>query len=142
MPTVLKGLREVPNLRTVRVRKDLTLRGLSARTGVALSTLSQLENRKRKAKPGTVNKLADALGIDNVELLRVSWDQMSEEERMAEFQMSDSAETKLMLFSDDFLHWHALMALAQERKRGLKPASIEELEELERNERERIAREA
>ena len=58
-------------LRTLRQQKVLTLRELEARSGVAYNTIWHLENGKRGAQPRTLRKLADALGVDPGELVKV-----------------------------------------------------------------------
>ena len=49
----------------------MTLRELEERSGVAYNTIWHLENGKRGAQPRTIRKLADALGVDPGELVKV-----------------------------------------------------------------------
>jgi transcriptional regulator with XRE-family HTH domain len=58
-------------LRALRQKRVLTLRELEERSGVAYNTIWHLENGKREAQPRTIRKLADALGVDPGELVRV-----------------------------------------------------------------------
>ncbi len=51
------------NLKRVRQERETTVRQLSARSGVAATTISKLENLHRMARPQTVSKLAHALGV-------------------------------------------------------------------------------
>lgn len=62
----------VDGLRLRRVRRDLALsqQDLSAATGVAQATLSDLEGGKRGARASTLRKLAKALGVEPKELMR------------------------------------------------------------------------
>ena len=61
----------VQRLRALRQQRVLTLRELEERSGVAYNTIWHLENGKRGAQPRTLRKLADALGVDPVELVKV-----------------------------------------------------------------------
>ena len=61
----------VQRLRTLRQQRVLTLRELEERSGVAYNTIWHLENGKRGAQPRTLRKLADALGVDPGELVKV-----------------------------------------------------------------------
>ena len=61
----------VQRLRTLRQQRVLTLRELEERSGVAYNTIWHLENGKRGAQPRTIRKLADALGVDPGELVKV-----------------------------------------------------------------------
>ena len=58
-------------LRVLRQQRVLTLRELEKRSGVAYNTIWHLENGKREAQPRTIRKLAQALGVDPEELVRV-----------------------------------------------------------------------
>ena len=62
---------DVHRLRALRQQRVLTLRELEERSGVAYNTIWHLENGKRGAQPRTLRKLADALGVDPVELVKV-----------------------------------------------------------------------
>ena len=61
----------VQRLRALRQQRVLTLRELEERSGVAYNTIWHLENGKRGAQPRTLRKLADALGVDPGELVKV-----------------------------------------------------------------------
>ena len=62
---------DVHRLRALRQQRVLTLRELEERSGVAYNTIWHLENGKRGAQPRTIRKLADALGVDPEELVKV-----------------------------------------------------------------------
>ena len=61
----------VQRLRVLRQQRLLTLRELEERSGVAYNTIWHLENGKRGAQPRTLRKLADALGVNPTELVKV-----------------------------------------------------------------------
>ena len=56
-------------LRRARRDRALSQQDLSAATGVAQATLSDLERGKRAARASTVRKLAEALGVEPKELM-------------------------------------------------------------------------
>jgi DNA-binding CsgD family transcriptional regulator len=51
-------------LKRIREERALSQRDLAARSGVAQDTISELERGERQARPSTVRKLAEALGVD------------------------------------------------------------------------------
>ena len=51
------------NLKEHRIKKNLSVRQLAAKTGVDPSALNQIENDRRKAQPKTLSKLATALEV-------------------------------------------------------------------------------
>lgn len=57
-------------LRRLRREKALSLRDLGRRSSVAFDTISHLERGSREARPGTVRKLAEALGVEPKVLMR------------------------------------------------------------------------
>ena len=57
-------------LREVREELGYSQKELSDKTGVALSTISGIELGKHKARPATLRKLADAMGVDIREITR------------------------------------------------------------------------
>ena len=63
---------EVDGMRLRRLRKELALsqQDLERTSGVAQHTISDLESGKRGARPSTIRKLADALGVEPRELVR------------------------------------------------------------------------
>jgi transcriptional regulator with XRE-family HTH domain len=61
----------VQRLRALRQQRVLTLRELEERSGVAYNTIWHLEHGKREAQPRTVRKLAQALGVEPEELVKV-----------------------------------------------------------------------
>jgi transcriptional regulator with XRE-family HTH domain len=58
-------------LRALRQQRVLTLRELEQKSGVAYNTIWHLENGKRDAQPRTLRKLAEALGVEPEELVKV-----------------------------------------------------------------------
>ena len=60
----------LPALRTLRQSKGLSQRDLGELAEVSAGTVYRLENRLRGAYPGTVRKLASALGVSPAELVR------------------------------------------------------------------------
>jgi transcriptional regulator with XRE-family HTH domain len=57
-------------LRRTRKERLLTQVELSRMTGVAQDSISSLETGKREAHPGTIKKLAEALGVEPRKLLK------------------------------------------------------------------------
>jgi transcriptional regulator with XRE-family HTH domain len=57
-------------LRSLRKDRLLTQEELSEMTGVAQDSISSLETGKREAHPGTIRKLAKALGVEPTELMK------------------------------------------------------------------------
>jgi transcriptional regulator with XRE-family HTH domain len=57
-------------LRELRVEKALSLRTLGERTGVAYDTINKLELGRRPARLSTIRKLAEALGVEPIELMK------------------------------------------------------------------------
>lgn len=51
-------------LKSLRQERSLSQRDLAAISGVAYESIGQLERSERKARPSTVRKLADALGVE------------------------------------------------------------------------------
>ncbi len=58
------------SLRSVRRQRALTQRQLAARAGTGQRTISKLERLEREAHASTVQKLATALRVTPVELMR------------------------------------------------------------------------
>lgn len=62
----------VEKLRELRRRRVLTLRELEAVSGVSYATVWRLESgRATEARPSTIRKLAEALGVEPEELIEV-----------------------------------------------------------------------
>jgi transcriptional regulator with XRE-family HTH domain len=57
-------------LRRLRKNLLLTQRELSRMTGVSQDGISDLEAGKREAQPGTIKRLAEALGVEPSELMK------------------------------------------------------------------------
>lgn len=64
-------------MQRLRLEAGLSLRGLSRATGLAHDTVQEIEAGKRSPHPGTVKKLADAIGCTVAEL--VDWQATDEE---------------------------------------------------------------
>jgi len=62
-------MRNLPSLREIREDKAMSQRNLADRSGVAQSTIVELELNKREAQPSTTRKLAEALGVEPVDLM-------------------------------------------------------------------------
>lgn len=59
-------------VRRLRQQKDLTLQELSEHSGLAVSTLSKIENSQLSPTYETILRLADGLGVDVAELFSTS----------------------------------------------------------------------
>jgi transcriptional regulator with XRE-family HTH domain len=57
-------------LRRIRKERLITQVELSRMTGVAQDSISALETGKREAHPGTIKKLAKAVGVEPTELIK------------------------------------------------------------------------
>jgi HTH-type transcriptional regulator, competence development regulator len=57
-------------LRQLRLERALSQRDLCQMTGMSEDTLSRLENELRRARPSTIRRLADALGVEPQELIK------------------------------------------------------------------------
>ncbi len=57
-------------LRELRERKALSLRDLSALSGVNYNSIWRIEAGRTGAKPKTVRRLAEALGVEPSELVK------------------------------------------------------------------------
>jgi len=60
----------VVRLKEVREELGFSQKELSDKSGIALSTISGIEVGKHKARPATLRKLADAMGVDIREITR------------------------------------------------------------------------
>lgn len=70
MDDIEQSLQKIgPHLRSLRLTRDLTLSGLSAQTGISLSTLSRLESGERRATLELLLPLARAYGVTLDELV-------------------------------------------------------------------------
>lgn len=58
-------------IKHLRVKKGLSLRDLSQKTGIAFSTLSLIENGKTSPRPKTAKAIADALEVDFDEIFKI-----------------------------------------------------------------------
>lgn len=56
-------MKNLPQLKYIREGRALSQRDLAAMSGVAHDTIGQLERGERKARPSTIRKLAEALGV-------------------------------------------------------------------------------
>jgi HTH-type transcriptional regulator, competence development regulator len=62
----------VERLKELRRERVLSLRELEERSGVSYNTIWRIEDGRQGAHPGTVRKLAEALGVQPSELIRES----------------------------------------------------------------------
>ena len=62
-------MRELAGLRRARESASLTQEELAKRSGVGRATIAGLEAGSRRARPGTVEKLAGAIGVDPGDLV-------------------------------------------------------------------------
>jgi transcriptional regulator with XRE-family HTH domain len=60
----------VQRLRQLRRQKVLSMRELEEMSGVSYNTIWRLETGKTGAQPRTIRKIAEALGVDPVELVQ------------------------------------------------------------------------
>jgi len=60
----------VERLKELRRERVLSLRELEAKSGVSYNTIWRLEDGRQGAHPRTIRKLAEALGVEPVELLQ------------------------------------------------------------------------
>lgn len=60
---------ELPNLRSVRLRRLLTQRELAKSAGLTTASVSRIETGTTKARISTVRRLAKALDVDPDDLL-------------------------------------------------------------------------
>jgi transcriptional regulator with XRE-family HTH domain len=58
-------------LRQLRLERALTQRDLCLIANVSPDALSRLENGRRPAQPSTIRRLADALGVEPRELIKM-----------------------------------------------------------------------
>ncbi len=71
-------------LREVRIEKGLTQEELAERSGVHRDTIQKLETGQREARPATVKKLADALGVEEKKLTTEGKEKDVEQTRRAQ----------------------------------------------------------
>jgi transcriptional regulator with XRE-family HTH domain len=57
-------------LKHLRMERALSQQDLERITGVAQATISALEHGKRPARPSTIRRLAEALGVEPRELMK------------------------------------------------------------------------
>ncbi len=57
-------------LKRLRQEQALSLRDLARRSGVAYDTINRLELGKQDAQPRTIRRLANALNVEPVELMK------------------------------------------------------------------------
>ena len=73
----------LPSLRSARISKGLSQEQLSEKSGVHRDTIHKLETGQRPARPATIKKLADTLGVETEELTKDSKEETMEETRTA-----------------------------------------------------------
>ncbi len=57
-------------LRQLRVQRAISQEDLGRMTGIAQSTISNLESSNRPARLSTIRKMAEALGVEPSELMK------------------------------------------------------------------------
>lgn len=57
-------------LRQLRIQRAISQEDLGRVTGIAQSTISNLESSNRSARLSTIRKLAEALGVEPKELMK------------------------------------------------------------------------
>ena len=60
---------DVDKLWKLRVNQGLTQRQLAREAGISNATLAKIEHGRSSARPPTLKKLADVLGVEPVDLL-------------------------------------------------------------------------
>lgn len=58
-----------PRVKELRIEKGLSQEALAQRAGISFSTVNKVENRRKSPTLATLDKLAEALGVDTKELL-------------------------------------------------------------------------
>lgn len=71
---------EVPRLKEWRLRRAMAQRDLSAASGVGSATIARLERGQHLARPSTVRRLAEALGVRPDEMMAESLPKASKRE--------------------------------------------------------------
>ena len=61
---------DVQKLKSLREESVLSQRELARKAGLTHTTVWRLENGYKEARPGTIRKVARALGVDPAELVR------------------------------------------------------------------------
>jgi transcriptional regulator with XRE-family HTH domain len=73
----------LPGLKSARISKGLSQEELSEESGVHRDTIHKLETGQRPARPATIKKLADTLGVETEELTKDPKEETMEETRTA-----------------------------------------------------------
>jgi transcriptional regulator with XRE-family HTH domain len=87
-------LRKLGNLQRIRSERSLTVKQLSKTSGVPHSTIVELEEGTRKAQEVTVDRLAEALGVEPGEL--------ANEEGVTILEEREGNTTRVIRRYDDF----------------------------------------
>ena len=90
----------LPHLRQARESRGISARELSRRTGVARATLTQLENRNRKAYRSTILKLAEVLDTEPWTLVGNVWE-MNEIERKAFARLMERGRPQTFIVNEE-----------------------------------------
>lgn len=85
VPALLDGANVGPALRTLRAQRDLTIRELAAKSGLAVNTLSLIENAKSSPSVATLQQLARALDVPITAFFAIG----SPKSRVAYFKASE-----------------------------------------------------
>ena len=81
-------------LKTLREEQALSQRDLAKLSGVAQDSIGQIERGERKARPSTIRKLAEALGVEPSKLLS-GHTGVSKERRLTKAEMRDRLEDEI-----------------------------------------------
>jgi transcriptional regulator with XRE-family HTH domain len=76
-------------LRELRTKNNLTLKELSAKSGISVSFISDIENGRRNPSIETLKTLADALGVSADEFLKDSSNNTKSENTKPELNKKD-----------------------------------------------------
>jgi transcriptional regulator with XRE-family HTH domain len=122
-------------LRHIRTMRGMNQVDLAKASGVAQNTISEIELGKREARPGTLKKLADALGVEIADFFPKGHSPLSAE-RALTLADSDAFRREAKGASTEELQQTAL-----ELARFTKPQTLEEPSSHEETHRRVIARE-
>lgn len=78
-----------------RSDRHLSLRALAESSGLSLAYLSEIEHGRKDPSSGTLDQLADALGITLSDLLREIVDQLEADTATAEISLADLSPEEL-----------------------------------------------
>jgi transcriptional regulator with XRE-family HTH domain len=113
---LIEGRTGVDTLRELRKSKGWSIREFAERAGVSADTVLQAEHGTRKPGTGTLEKFANALGVDVADLLM---EPVEEYRKAGLAEMGNlSLEEVLMIFQSRSKAYHDLKARVQELPPG------------------------